>query len=135
VQSAGYRIVQEALTNVARHASRASSAHVSVRRVRGAVRIEVIDDGAVATVQANGAAGGNGLRGMQERAVALGGTLEAAPIETGGWRVRATLPVGGGAPNGAHEPAGTGELAGAQQPACPDQLAGAGEPDANGTLP
>jgi signal transduction histidine kinase len=135
VQSAGYRIVQEALTNVARHASRASSTHVSVRRAHGAVRIEVIDDGAAAPVPANAAAGGNGLRGMQERAAALGGTLEAAPIETGGWRVRATLPVGGGAPNGAHEPAGNGELNGAQEPAGPGQLAGAGEPDANGTRP
>jgi signal transduction histidine kinase len=87
VQSAAYRIVQEALTNVARHAA-ASSAQVTVRRAPDAVRIEVVDDGVAAT-----GAAGNGVRGMRERAVALGGTLEAAPAATGGWRVRAELPL------------------------------------------
>jgi signal transduction histidine kinase len=140
VQSAGYRIVQESLTNVARHASGASSAHVSVRRMPGAVRIEVIDDGAGTSVPPNGAAGGNGIRGMRERVAALGGTLEAAPIDTGGWRVRATLPTGGGggAPNGTHEPAGTGEPArtGAPartgEPARTGALTGTGEPARTG---
>jgi signal transduction histidine kinase len=99
VQSAGYRIVQEALTNVARHAA-ASRARVSVSRVPGAVRIEVVDDGPAATADAaavaaahGAAATGNGVRGMRERAVALGGTLEAAPAAAGGWRVQAELPV------------------------------------------
>ncbi|MBV8990839.1 MAG: two-component sensor histidine kinase, partial [Solirubrobacterales bacterium] len=91
VQSAGYRIIQEALTNVARHA-RASHAQVAVRRVPGALSIEVTDDGRASrapdTLQI-----GNGLRGMRERATALGGTLEAAPSDSGGWRVRAVLPV------------------------------------------
>jgi signal transduction histidine kinase len=89
VHSAGYRIVQEALTNVARHA-RASTARVRVRRDGEAVTIEVVDDGA-GTNGSNG--GGNGVRGMRERAVALGGTLEAAPAQDGGWQVRARLPV------------------------------------------
>ena len=93
VQSAGYRIVQEALTNIARHAS-ASRARVTVRRVPGAVRIEVVDDGPASGPSADGgAAAGNGVPGMRERAAALGGTLEAAPAATGGWRVRAELPV------------------------------------------
>ena len=93
VQSAGYRIVQEALTNVARHAE-ASNASVRVRRADGAVTIEVTDDGAGAQVAANGTSGaGNGLRGMYERVAALGGSLEAAPLEAGGWRVRAQLPT------------------------------------------
>jgi signal transduction histidine kinase len=139
VQSAGYRIVQEALTNVARHASRASSTHVSVRRVPGALTIEVTDDGAVAPVPAKGASDGNGVRGMRERATALGGSLEAAPVDTGGWRVRATLPVGAGAPNGAGEgdaaawrTAGvqkdlSDELAGANERAAADGIAGADE--------
>jgi signal transduction histidine kinase len=90
VHSAGYRIVQEALTNVARHAG-ASTARVSVRRDGDAVTIEVVDDGAGAN-RTNGG-GGNGVRGMRERALALGGTLEAAPAGGGGWQVRARLPV------------------------------------------
>src|SRR5450755_635548 len=75
VHSAGYRIVQEALTNVARHAG-ASTARVSVRRDGDAVTIEVVDDGRGANLT-NGLHG-NGVRGMRERALALGGTLEAA---------------------------------------------------------
>jgi signal transduction histidine kinase len=116
VQSAGYRIVQEALTNVARHANGASRAQVSVRHVPGAVTIDVVDDGAPAAFSANGTTGGNGVRGMRERAAALGGTLEAGPIEAGGWRVRATLPAGAGVPgidgiDGIHAVAGVVRIA------------------------
>jgi signal transduction histidine kinase len=90
VQAAGYRIVQEALTNVLRHA-RASCVRVDVDAPEGhAVRIEVVDDGR----GANGAGPGNGTRGMRERAAALHGTLDAGPGEGGGWRVRARLPIG-----------------------------------------
>jgi signal transduction histidine kinase len=98
VQSAGFRIVQEALTNVARHAH-AASARVGVHRVPGAVVIEVVDDG-IGAPGFNGHltgdldASGNGMRGMRERAAALGGTLDAAPVDDGGWRVCARLPVG-----------------------------------------
>jgi signal transduction histidine kinase len=92
VHSAGYRIVQEALTNVARHAD-ASTACVSVRRDGDAVTIEVVDDGAGAPGATGVNGGGNGVRGMRERALALGGTLEAAPAAGHGWQVRATLPV------------------------------------------
>jgi len=91
VDSAGYRIVQEALTNVARHA-RASNARVCVRRDGAAVTIEVTDDGCAASGAVNRTAG-NGLRGMRERAAALGGTVDAAPRAAGGWRVQAWLPV------------------------------------------
>ncbi len=103
VQSAGFRIVQEALTNVARHAH-AASARVGVHRVPGAVVIEVVDDG-VGAPRSNGhvngdlRTNGNGVRGMRERAAALGGTLYAAPVDEGGWRVRAQLPVGSAAPD------------------------------------
>jgi signal transduction histidine kinase len=89
VQSVAYRIVQEALTNVARHAQ-ASVTTVSVRRVAGAITVQVTDDGATASVVDT--ADGNGVRGMRERAAALGGTLEAGPNGNGGWRVRAWLP-------------------------------------------
>jgi signal transduction histidine kinase len=92
VQSAGYRIVQEALTNVARHAE-ASSTRVCVQHISGAVTIEVVDDGHCTGNGHHGVAAGNGLRGMRERAAALGGTLEAAPGDAGGWRVWARLPV------------------------------------------
>ena len=67
VHAAGYRIVQEALTNVLRHA-RASHVSVIVARDDDAVRVEVDDDGAGS---ANGDGSGNGLRGMRERAETL----------------------------------------------------------------
>jgi signal transduction histidine kinase len=92
VHSAGYRIVQEALTNVARHAG-ASTARVSVRRDGAGVTIEVVNDGPAANGATSAVVAGNGLRGMRERALALGGTLEAAPVDAGGWQVRARLPV------------------------------------------
>jgi signal transduction histidine kinase len=89
VQAASYRIVQEALTNVLRHA-RARVARVSVTREAGALRVEVLDDG----VGSGGEGGsGNGLRGMRERAAALSGTLESGPVDPRGWRVLARLPL------------------------------------------
>ena len=91
VGQAAYRIVQEALTNVLRHAD-ASSAHVRVRATPHALEIEVDDDGRSNTV--NGSAG-HGLRGMAERAAALGGHVDAGPRRDGGWRVRAVLPLSG----------------------------------------
>lgn len=94
VHAAGYRIVQEALTNVLRHA-RASSVRVEVAPVDGdSVRIEVVDDG----TGGDGWASGHGTRGMHERAVALSGSLDAGPGATGGWHVRARLPIGPVAP-------------------------------------
>jgi signal transduction histidine kinase len=95
VEAAGYRIVQEALTNVLRH-TRASTVRVGVRRIGAQVVVEVVDDGPpVSTVpSAPAPAGtGNGLDGMRERARAVGGSLEAGPTSTGGWRVRAVLPA------------------------------------------
>lgn len=96
-QLAVYRIVQEALTNVARHAE-ASRASVTVTRSADAVVIDVVDDGVRSPVEesvqpARGTHGGHGLIGMQERAAAYGGHIEAGPQEEGGWRVRAVLPA------------------------------------------
>ena len=94
VTTTGYRIVQEALTNVVRHAS-GSRAQVRVTQEDDRVVIDVRDDGrGVVPVGAAAAPGtGSGVRGMRERALAAGGTLEAGPLDGGGWRVLATLPL------------------------------------------
>jgi signal transduction histidine kinase len=88
VGAAAYRIVQESLTNVLRHAG-ADAATVVVRAADARLEVEVIDRGG------GGAPGpdGSGIRGMRERATALGGTLDAGPASGGGFRVRAVLPL------------------------------------------
>jgi signal transduction histidine kinase len=88
VDLACYRIVQEALTNVARHAGPAR-ATVRVSYGEDEVVVEVDDDG-----RANGVfVAGTGITGMTERANALGGTVDAGPGPGGGFRVRAWLPL------------------------------------------
>jgi signal transduction histidine kinase len=95
VDVAAFRIVQEALTNVARHAGPAT-ASVRIEYGEDDVIVQVEDDGRGAAVaDTNG--GGKGVRGMRERAAALGGDLEAGPRDEGGYRVRARLPVEVGA--------------------------------------
>ncbi|HEY2201055.1 MAG TPA: sensor histidine kinase [Solirubrobacteraceae bacterium] len=91
VSGAAFRIVQEALTNVLRHAN-ASNAGVRVSARPDALEIEITDDG-----RGNGVtvSPGHGLRGMAERAGALGGRVQAGPRDEGGWRVRAVLPLNG----------------------------------------
>ncbi len=86
VDLAAFRIAQEALTNVYRHAE-VSTARLNVGYEPGAVTVEVLDDGAGGL-----ASEGNGLTGMRERAEALGGTLVAGPRAEGGFRVYARLP-------------------------------------------
>ena len=88
VELAGYRIVQESLTNVARHAG---PCRASVRLVYGpdTLSVTVTDDG---TGNAARSAAGRGLPGMRERAIALGGTFTAGPRPGGGFEVRAVLP-------------------------------------------
>ena len=110
VDLAAYRVVQESLTNVVRHAG-ASRADITVTHLDGRVEVEVTDDGngVVPPSAATGAfrpAGspvgdrrhrrsGQGIPGMRERARAIGGSLEAGPRPGGGFRVQASLPVGG----------------------------------------
>jgi signal transduction histidine kinase len=88
VDQAAYRIVQESLTNVVRHAN-ATWARLLVRYEPNAVVLQVDDNGSGGAV--NGA--GHGLAGMRERAAALGGMLEAGPAPAGGFRVYAELPT------------------------------------------
>ena len=90
IGGAAFRIVQEALTNVLRHAD-ASRAHVHVRASHNALDLEITDDGSAHAASAHF---GLGLRGMAERAAALGGRLDVGPREEGGWRVYARLPLG-----------------------------------------
>ena len=92
VTSTVYRIVQESLTNIARHAAHARSVTVNVTRDRHAITVEVIDD-ATPTPTRYHRRGGYGLVGMRERVEALGGTLCAGPRSGPGWGVRATLPL------------------------------------------
>ncbi|MEV8313971.1 sensor histidine kinase [Streptomyces sp. NPDC059900] len=93
VELAAYRIVQEALTNVIKHAG-ARHAAVSVAATEGTVTVEITDDGPTPDAVAGE---GYGLIGMRERAAAVGGGLEAGPMAGGGWRVRAVIPVEEGA--------------------------------------
>jgi signal transduction histidine kinase len=90
VDLAAYRIVQEAITNVLKHA-RPAAATVSIRFLPNLLEIEVHDTGA-ARAAVNGA-GGSGLIGMRERVTLYGGDFAAGPSENGGFRVHATLPL------------------------------------------
>jgi signal transduction histidine kinase len=88
VELAGFRIVQEALTNTLKHAGPATAA-VRLRYADDAVEIEVVDDGRGGRVNGNG----HGLIGMRERVTLYGGTLDAGPRPGGGFAVRARLPL------------------------------------------
>lgn len=89
VDHAGFRIVQEALTNVVRHA-RAETATVEIAYARRCVRITVTDDG-VGPWDGDDTTG-RGLAGMAHRAQSLGGSLRAGPVEDSGFVVHAELP-------------------------------------------
>jgi signal transduction histidine kinase len=92
IELAAYRIVQEALTNVVRHA-RAQHARVQLDADRGNLRIVVTDDG-TGSNGGGGRPGAHGLVGMRERVAVYGGSLEVGPRTSGGYRVAATLPYG-----------------------------------------
>ncbi len=94
IDHTGFRIVQESLTNVVRHAH-ASHARVRIAATPESLVIEVTDDGRGdgETANGNGRDHGHGLRGMAERATAVGGTVSAGPRPDCGWQVRAALPL------------------------------------------
>ncbi|MDP4501374.1 sensor histidine kinase [Nonomuraea turcica] len=91
VESTVFRIVQESLTNVIKHAGDRVSCAVSVAVTPTEVLVEVIDDGKAGRVPST-QVGGHGLIGMRERALLQGGEFTAGPREQGGFRVAARLP-------------------------------------------
>ncbi|MEU3017930.1 MULTISPECIES: sensor histidine kinase [unclassified Nocardiopsis] len=100
-EGVAYRAVQEALTNVVRHAG-ADGVRVRIGYGPDELTVEVTDDG-------RGTMGppaeGNGITGMRERAALVGGTVDVGPVDGAGFRVRVRLPIDGGP---ATEPGGTG---------------------------
>jgi signal transduction histidine kinase len=102
VDLAAFRVVQEALTNVVRHAGGDARATVRLAYAPAELVVEVDDDGRGAGPAAGGSGGsrtadeggGRGIAGMRERVHALGGTFTAGPRPGRGFRVRASLPVG-----------------------------------------
>jgi len=110
VELSAYRVVQEALTNVIKHAGSPTRVEVRIGHLPGSLSVEVVDDGrgaaTLATVgvgSASGAAGGagpdepsggHGLLGMRERVELWGGDLDVGPVPGGGFRVSARLPYG-----------------------------------------
>ena len=91
VDLAAYRILQEALTNVLRHA-RATSAKIRISYGRSAIELEVTDDG-VGPPTDGRTIEGHGLKGMQERAELLGGELTSGPADGRGYKLHAVLPL------------------------------------------
>jgi signal transduction histidine kinase len=103
IELSAYRVVQEALTNVIKHAGPTTRVGVKVQYLPGSLAVEVVDDGrgAAAVVGANGASSdhgsagsGHGLLGMRERVELWGGELTVGPVSGGGYRVKALLPYG-----------------------------------------
>lgn len=86
-----FRLVQEALTNVLKHAGPGASASVRVVRDAASLRVEVLDDGRGTDPDSDGQ--GHGLTGMRERIGLLGGELQAGPLPSRGFRVRAVVPA------------------------------------------
>jgi signal transduction histidine kinase len=86
-----YRIVQEALTNILKHAGPHAGAEVRLRYEPARAEVEVVDDGAGRAARAVPPADRHGLAGMAERAASYGGRLEAGPRPGAGWRVHAYL--------------------------------------------
>lgn len=96
-----YRVVQEAITNVLKHAGETANTEVKLNYLPSRIDIEVRDDGLGANIAGPGAGiikqegSGYGLTGMAERVTAMGGILTAGPAPEGGWRVTASIPTDG----------------------------------------
>lgn len=86
-----YRVVQEALTNVRKHAGQAKHVAVHISYEPHQVSVQITDDGRGASVAVN--QGGHGLVGMRERMALCGGSVTVGPRQGGGWQVRASAPL------------------------------------------
>jgi signal transduction histidine kinase len=117
---AAYRVVQEALTNVRKHAGPAANAEVAVQYGKGELRLEITDNGRGAAAPSDGA--GHGLTGMRERVEMYGGTLDVGARPGGGFRVAARIPVPPGPDLG--PPLDQGRRPGPDQAQGPDQAPG-----------
>jgi signal transduction histidine kinase len=93
IELAAFRIVQEALTNVRKHAGRSASAVVRLGYETNTLTVEVVDDGGGAATSLPGVGTGNGLIGMRERVEIYGGQFSSGPRQCGGFFVRAVLPI------------------------------------------
>jgi signal transduction histidine kinase len=87
-----YRIIQESLTNVVKHATGATTVSVMLDWRGDGLQIEIVDDGTARRTDSR--TEGHGLTGMSERVALFAGQFVAGPVEAGGWRVRASLPIG-----------------------------------------
>jgi signal transduction histidine kinase len=93
IDRAAYRIVQEALTNVRRHAGSTATVSILLGYASGEFQARVDDDGGGRPLSATDPVPGNGITGMRERTAALGGTVETGRTGAGGWRVDARFPL------------------------------------------
>lgn len=93
LELSAYRVVQEALTNVVRHAGRSAAAEVVICYDGQGVQVTVTDDGAGQAAARQSPHPGHGLTGMRERVLLLGGHLRAGPRPEGGYQVVARLPA------------------------------------------
>ncbi|GGQ85199.1 hypothetical protein GCM10010166_64320 [Couchioplanes caeruleus subsp. azureus] len=98
ISGTAYRVIVEALTNIRRHAPRATRVDLAVRTSGDLVTVEVRDDGGAAPAILPARQGGLGIAGLTERVRLLGGMVEAGPCAPAGWCLRATLPLAGTRP-------------------------------------
>lgn len=87
-----FRVIQEALTNVRKHAGHVPT-RVQLRYGRRDVELDVVNEGGAAAASTSSTGGGHGLIGMRERVVLFGGRFDAGPRDGGGFHVHALLPI------------------------------------------
>ena len=93
IELAVYRLLQESLTNVRKHAGEGAAASISIEFGPKSIAIEVLDDGAGRSARSQVGGSGHGVIGMRERVEIYGGTFSAGPRPEGGWSVQARLPL------------------------------------------
>jgi len=105
IELAAFRVVQEALTNVLKHAGPTASATVTIEYRTDDVVIDISDNGRGAVSRLSDSGGGNGLIGMSERVEIYGGSLAAGPRTGGGYSIHVALPTDESGPRSSTTPA------------------------------